>query len=131
MHHPEELAWKYVQSPAKEEWSPAPRQGLSVVKQTDGAALLLSSMFDACSNFEGHTDLAALKMAAMMPLSFSSTSSLLQAMRALFCAISSPETATPPALAAFAGPNSILFLWYTAMACAQGSHRQASSATWN
>ena len=69
------------------------------------------------------TDLAASKMAFMMPLSLSSTSSLLQAMRALFCAISKPDTATPPALAAFAGPNSILFLWYTAMACAHGQQQ--------
>ncbi len=57
------------------------------------------------------TDLEALKMDFMMPLSFSSTSSLLQERRALFWAISRPDTATPPALAALAGPNSILFLW--------------------
>ena len=80
-----------------------------------------SSSSALCARTE-RTDLAAVKMAFMMPLSFSSTSSLLQAMRALFCAISSPETATPPALAALAGPNSTLFLWYTAMACAHGSH---------
>ena len=57
------------------------------------------------------TSLEALKMDFMMLLSLSSTSSLLQDRRALFCAISSPDTATPPALAALAGPNSILFLW--------------------
>jgi hypothetical protein len=58
-----------------------------------------------------HTALEASKMAFMMPLSLSSTSSRLQLRRALFCAISSPDTATPPAFAAFAGPNSIPSLW--------------------
>ena len=43
------------------------------------------------------------KHAFMMPLSFSSTSSLLHFRRWLFCAISRPETATPPALAALPG----------------------------
>lgn len=41
-----------------------------------------------------------LKHASMMPLSLLSTSSLVQATREEFWAISRPETATPPALAA-------------------------------
>lgn len=66
------------------------------------------------------TDLAASKMAFMMPLSLSSTSSRLQERRALFWAISRPDTATPPALAALAGPNSMPLLWYSAIACGHG-----------
>ena len=41
-----------------------------------------------------------LKQASMMPFSLASTSSEVHDMRCEFCAISSPETATPPALAA-------------------------------
>ena len=44
-----------------------------------------------------------VKHASMIPLSLPSTSSAVQDMRWEFCAISSPETATPPALAAL--PN--------------------------
>ena len=44
----------------------------------------------------------------MILCSLSSTSSRVQEMRALFCDISRPEVATPPAFAAFAGPYRIL-----------------------
>ena len=54
------------------------------------------------------------KQASMMPLSLPSTSSAVQEMRWEFCAISSPETATPPALAAlpnhFWKPDMSIFL---------------------
>ena len=45
-----------------------------------------------------------LVMFFMMPCSFSSTSSRVQERRMLFCDISRPEVATPPALAALPGP---------------------------
>ena len=45
-----------------------------------------------------------LWMAIMMLCSLRSTSSRVQLRRALFCDISRPDVATPPAFAAFAGP---------------------------
>jgi len=45
-----------------------------------------------------------LNALSMIPASFLSTSSEVQARRWLFCAISKPETATPPQLDAFPGP---------------------------
>ena len=53
--------------------------------------------FSAVSN-------AALWIAIMILCSRSSTSSRVQVSRMLFCDISRPEVATPPAFAAFAGP---------------------------
>ena len=49
----------------------------------------------------------AWKMPSMMPFSLESTSSKLQLSRSEFWLISRPEVATPPALAAFAGPYRI------------------------
>src|SRR5271170_29221 len=48
-----------------------------------------------------------LKHSAMIPFNFSSTSSLVHLILCEFCAISSPETATPPAFAALPGAYQI------------------------
>lgn len=53
-----------------------------------------------------------LKQFSMISLSFESTSSEVQAMRCEFWAISRPETATPPALAAFpVGEDKLAGFW--------------------
>ncbi|MNJ41441.1 hypothetical protein D3C77_363660 [compost metagenome] len=52
----------------------------------------------------------------MMFCNLVSTSSNVQASLALFCAISSADTATPPAFAALAGPKYTSFLRYTSIA---------------
>ena len=55
-------------------------------------------------------------MFTMISFSFASTSSNVQLRRWLFWLISSAETATPPALAAFAGANSTPACWNAAVA---------------